>query len=92
MTAHLDPAAGEEAWVDEYRRGAREAWGARRASAIDEAVRRTALAVRRLMQIEFEPSEAPGFYFDPRAGPPGPGRPRGTPPSGISPADQVSDS
>jgi len=56
--------ADEEAWVEEYRRGAREAWGADRAPAIDEAVRRTALAVRRVMQIEFEPSEPPGFYLD----------------------------
>ncbi len=62
MTSSLDPVAGEGVWVDEYRRRAREAWGEKRASAIDEAVRRTALAVRRLMQIEFEPSEPPGFY------------------------------
>ena len=64
MTRPLDPTADEEAWVDQYRRAGREAWGRQRASAIDEAVRRTALAVRRLMQIEFEPSEPPGFYFD----------------------------
>ena len=64
MTGSLDPQADEEAWVDEYRRRAREAWGQQRASAIDEAVRRTALAVRRLMQAEFEPLEPPGFYLD----------------------------
>ena len=56
--------ADEEAWVDEYRRRAREAWGQKRASAIDETVRRTALAVRRLMQVEFEPSEPPGSYLE----------------------------
>jgi len=64
MTGSLDPQADEEAWVDEYRGRAREAWGQQRASAIDEAVRRTALAVRRLMQAEFEPLEPPGFYLD----------------------------
>ena len=64
MTGFPDPQADEEAWVDEYRGRAREAWGQQRASAIDEAVRRTALAVRRLMQIEFEPSEPPGFCLD----------------------------
>ena len=64
MTSPLDPVANEEAWVDEYRRRAREAWGQQRASAIDETVRRTALAVRRLMQAEFDPSEPPGFYLD----------------------------
>ena len=64
MNSPLDPAADEEAWVDEYRGRAREAWGEQRASAIDETVRRTALAVRRLMQAEFEPSAPPGFYLD----------------------------
>ena len=64
MTSPPDPVADEEAWVDEYRRRAQEAWGQQRASAIDEAVRRTALAVRRLMQAEFEPSEPPGSYLD----------------------------
>ena len=68
MIGPVDPTADEKAWVDEYRRAARETWGPHRASAIDEAVRRTALAVRRLMQIEFEPSEPPGFYLDPAVG------------------------
>ena len=70
MIGFPDPMADEEVWVDEYRRGAREVWGPERAAAIDDTLRRAALAVRRLMRIELEPSEPPGFYFDrPRRAP-----------------------
>ena len=47
-------------WVEGFRRAALEAWGAERASAIERALERTALAVRRLMGIELEVSQAPG--------------------------------
>ena len=63
MIGPVDPLADEQAWVDEYRRAARETWGRQRAVAIDEAVRRTASAVRRLMQMQFAPSEPPGSYL-----------------------------
>jgi len=64
-------AADEEWWVDRFRRAAREAWGAQRASAIDRALRRTALAVWRLMLIEFEPSEPPALGPEPFRDAPG---------------------
>ena len=64
MAVQPDPMADEATWVEALRVRARETWGSARASAIDDAVRRTALCVRRLMQLEFEPSEAPAFYLD----------------------------
>lgn len=61
--------AEQDAAHERFKQLARERWGDERAAAINDALRRVAIAVGRMERLQFSHSDAPGFYLHETAAP-----------------------